>query len=98
MKQPVLDWEGIKAEIRRRGSNLSELAKEHGFDKSTFTHVKTKHHRQAEEAIAAFIDCEARDLWPNRYLITKPRVISSRYKRLLQSKKSKARTDMEKAA
>lgn len=86
--EPALDWEGIKAEIRRRGSTLVELAKEHGFHVSTFTHVKTKHHREAETIIAAFIDKEPQELWPRRYLIKKSRTVSSRYRRLLESKKS----------
>jgi|GEM_PF-1356830 len=86
--KPALDWEGVKAEIHRRGSTLVELAKENGFHISTFTHVKTRHHRAAETIIAAFIDRNPRELWPGRYLTKKSRVLSNRYRRLSEGKKS----------
>lgn len=98
MSKPLLDWPGVIAEIKRRGFSLSELARENGYHPSTFVQVKTKCHFRAQSIIAACIDKDPRDIWPNRYLIQKPRIVSNRYKALLESKKSNGLVDMEKAA
>ncbi|KAA6405782.1 helix-turn-helix domain-containing protein [Candidatus Tokpelaia sp.] len=87
---PILDWEAIKAEVHRRGSNLTELARENCLSDSTCRRVKHVTHRKAQEIIAAFIEQRPEDLWPQRYLARKPRVISNAYKKFLKEKKSDA--------
>lgn len=98
MSKTKFDWPGIIAEIKRRGFSLSELARENGYHPSTFVQVKNKCHYKAQSIIAACIDQDPRIIWPDRYLIKKPHVISNRYRALLESKKSAANVDMEKAA
>jgi len=98
MREPALDWHGIVAEVRRRGFSMSELARVHGYHPSLFNHVKTKCHYQAQTIIAACIDKEVWELWPERYLTYKPQDISNRYRELLESKKIKVDADMGSAA
>lgn len=98
MSKTKLDWPGIIAEIKRRGFSLSELARENGYHPSTFVQVKNKCHYKAQSIIAACIDQDPCLLWPDRYLIKKPHILSNRYKAILESKKSNALIDMEKAA
>ena len=98
MSKPILDWPGIIAEIKRRGFSLSELARENGYHPSTFVQVKTKCHFRAQSIIAACIDLDPREVWPNRYLTHKPHILSNRYKALLESKKANTDIGMENAA
>jgi len=98
MTEPVLDWHGIVAEVRRRGFSLSDLARKHGLHPSTFNHVKTKRNYQAQLIIASCIDMEVWELWPERYLSYKPQKFSSRYLELLESKKCTSHIDMGTAA
>jgi len=98
MKEPVLDWHGIVAEVRRRGFSLSDLARKHGLHPSTFNHVKTKCNYQAQLIIAACIDMEVWELWPERYLSYKSQNFSSRYLELLESQKCDFENNMGSAA
>lgn len=81
----MMDWEDIKAEIRRRGSTLSQLAKENGYSPAVFSLVKNRPHKKAEKAIAAYIGKNPEILWPKRYA-QKPRLITNAYKAILKAK------------
>jgi len=89
-----MDWEAIKAEIHRRHSSVSELARDCGVSVSVFSQVKKKHNKRAEAAIAAFIERTPQELWPERYH-KRPRVISNAYKKLLARKKSDAMSSVD---
>ncbi|MDR5655489.1 helix-turn-helix domain-containing protein [Ruixingdingia sedimenti] len=66
-KQPVMDWQAIKAEIHRRGMTLTELSRRAGLHPSVCRKVPTVTHYSAQSAIAEFIDQKPQDLWPDRY-------------------------------
>jgi len=99
MKPLVWDWPAIKAEIQRRGSTLTELALENGLPENACRMVKHYPNRRVQAIIAAFIDDEPENVWPDRYSKKrKPRILSSRYRALLESKKSNASINMSEAA
>ena len=97
-KNHPYDWQDIKAEIHRKGMTLTALAELYGLNASACRKVKTAANQKAQAAISDFLQIPVEQLWPNRYPVRKPHILSSRYQALLESKKSNALVDMEKAA
>lgn len=97
-KQPALDWQGIKAELHRRGMTLTELAKRSGFDPSTCRKVNTSTHYAAQEAIAKFIGHKPEELWPDRYPKGKSRILDTTKFPAVTSQKSQRTADIRGAA
>ena len=97
-KNHSYDWQDIKAEIHRKGMTLTALAEIYGLNASACRKVKTAANQQAQAAISDFLQIPVEQLWPNRYPVRKPHILSNRYKAILESKKSAANVDMEKAA
>jgi Ner family transcriptional regulator len=61
------DRHAIKAEIHRRGSSLSAIARDAGLDDSTTRKALRERMPAGEAAIAAFLGVSPSDLWPDRY-------------------------------
>jgi Ner family transcriptional regulator len=64
------DWhpEDIKAEIRKRGLSVSQLAREHGYENPrTFLNVLRTSYPKVERIIATFLEVEPAVIWPSRY-------------------------------
>lgn len=60
--------EDIKAEVRKRGSNLSALAFAADMNKQTLSLALTARvSAKAEQVIANFLDLPAAQIWPSRY-------------------------------
>lgn len=60
--------EDIKAEVRKRGSNLSALAFSVDMNKQTLSLALTgRVSAKAEQVIADFIGMPAAEIWPSRY-------------------------------
>lgn len=97
-KQPVMDWQAIKAELHRRGMTLTELGKRNGINPGTFRSVPTRTHYAAQAAIAEFIDQKPEDLWPDRYPKGGPRILDTAKFPPVASQKSVAVDDSRKVA
>lgn len=54
----------VVAAVRKRGSSLAAIAKDHGLSRQTLYWALTKPHRRANNAIAAFLDLSLHQLWP----------------------------------
>ena len=78
-KRPAWDQHSIKAELHRRGMTLSALAETIGMKPNSFGHVWKHTNRKAEKAIADFLAVPVEQLFPDRYPITKARILSSRH-------------------
>lgn len=63
------DWhpEDIKAAIRKRGTNLTRLARQIGLRPQAFAHVLRQPREAAERVIAEAIGVPASVIWPSRY-------------------------------
>jgi Ner family transcriptional regulator len=59
--------EDIKAEIRKRGSTMNDLARERGLPTSTVRNALTRPVFSGEVAIAEFLGVPAHQLWPDRW-------------------------------
>lgn len=90
MAKTPLDWAEIRAEITRRGATFDSLAKDNGVSRSLLTHTKTRPNRRAEAIIAAFIDREPAELWPERYQKPERPPIGAAYKQLVKENSGKA--------
>ena len=97
-KQPIMDWQAIKAEIHRRGMTLTELAKRNGMHPTLCRQVSSRTNRKAQQAIADFIGQKPEDLWPDRYLNGKHRILDTTKFPPVASQKSGAVTDNRKVA
>lgn len=68
--RPVTDWhpEDIKAEIRKRGVSVAELARANGYHSPrTFMNVLRMPYPKVERIIAEFLEVEPQAIWPSRY-------------------------------
>ncbi|UXN07544.1 helix-turn-helix domain-containing protein [Bartonella sp. HY761] len=92
------DWQDIKAALHRKGMTFTALAELYDLNPAACRKVKNSVNQKAQAAIADFLKIPAEELWPDRYPIQKPTILSSRYKAMLESKKSNVVADMEKAA
>ena len=97
-KQPIMDWQAIKAEIHRRGMTLTELAKRNGMHPTLCRQVSSRTNRKAQQIIADFIGQKPEDLWPDRYLNGKHRILDTTKFPPVASQKSGAVTDSRKVA
>lgn len=60
--------EQIKAAIRMRGATLSELAGRIGVTPAALgMAIRTRSSERIENAIAAFLEQPAREIWPDRF-------------------------------
>jgi len=65
----VKDWhpEDIKAEIRKRGVTLADIARSAGIGGNALRLALTLPRRDAERAIAGFLGLHPKITWPSRY-------------------------------
>lgn len=77
---PHRDWhkEDIKAEIRKRGTTMNALARDHGLPASTVRNALARPVFSGEVVIATFLGIPAHILWPDRWT-TDGRRIRPRY-------------------
>ena len=59
--------EDIRAEVRKKGGTLTNLALSNGLSESACRVALTRRGFFAEQIIARFIDVPAKTLWPDRY-------------------------------
>lgn len=97
-KQPTLDWQGIKAELHRRGMTLTELSVRAGLHPSVCRKVNARAHYGAQEAIAAFIGQKPEDLWPDRYPRKRASILDTAKFPPMASQKADATADKRAAA
>ena len=97
-KQPIMDWQAIKAEIHRRGMTLTELAKRNGMHPTLCRQVSSRTNRKAQQAIADFIGEKPEDLWPDRYPMGKPRILDRAKFPPVTSQKSDGAADSRRVA
>ncbi|QRG10245.1 helix-turn-helix domain-containing protein (plasmid) [Xanthobacter dioxanivorans] len=57
----------IRAEVQRRGSNLTAIATAAGIDPSACRSALVRRHLAGERAIAEFLGLQPEALWPTRY-------------------------------
>lgn len=63
------EWhpQDIMAAVRKKGSNLQRLAREHGFAKTSFNRALTSRFPNAHAIIAAYLGVSRGELWPQWY-------------------------------
>ncbi len=66
-RQRSWDRHAIMAEIRRRGGNLRQIAREAGLEKSACSAALIRPLPAAEAAIADYLGLTLNELWPDRY-------------------------------
>ena len=57
----------IKAEVRMRGTNLTQLGLEHGLHRTTLTKALYEPQPKAENVIAEFLGVPLHEVWPGRW-------------------------------
>lgn len=57
----------IIAAVRKRGSNLQRLARDHGFARDTFNKALSRRYPNAHAIIADFLGVSRGVIWPNWY-------------------------------
>lgn len=64
-----MDWhaEDLKAVIRKRGANLSVIARENGLKPQAVAHALFRPDARAECAISNFLRVPPQSIWPSRY-------------------------------
>lgn len=65
------DWhrEDIMAAIRKKGTTLAELGRHHGYENPTALYnVFHKRYPKVEQIISAFLEVDASEIWPSRYI------------------------------
>lgn len=64
------DWhkEDIKAALRKRGTNMNELARQHGYRNFSAIRQALQHaYPRAERIIASALGVPPEQIWPSRY-------------------------------
>lgn len=64
------DWHpaDIRAAIVKRGANIAELARHHGYTSATpFYNAMKISYPKIERIIADFLDTRPEEIWPSRY-------------------------------
>lgn len=64
------DWhpEDIKAEIRKRGSTVAQLARNSGLSKQALGQcIERRASERGDQIIAEFLDLKPHQIWPSRY-------------------------------
>lgn len=59
--------EDIKAAVRKSGTNLQRLAREHGFARATLNHALTERWPAAHLVIAQHLGVSRFEIWPQWY-------------------------------
>ncbi|MGQ3663259.1 helix-turn-helix domain-containing protein [Citrobacter braakii] len=59
--------EDIKAEVRKRGTNLSQLSRDNGLAESTLRNTLRYHWPKGERIIAGVLGVAPEEIWPSRY-------------------------------
>ena len=77
MTEPILDKQGIIAEIHRNGETLQNLSLKNGLAKSSCSAALHVPVPAANQAIAKFIGRTVHDLWPDWYHEDGTRIPSS---------------------
>ena len=71
--------EDIKAEIRKRGYSLTELAEINGLAKQSISEaIRMRSSARAEKVIAELLEMKAREIWPSRYRADGKRIMLRR--------------------
>ncbi|WP_426111254.1 helix-turn-helix domain-containing protein [Pseudomonas sp. DSP3-2-2] len=60
-------WEWIKFQLRVRGTNLAELAREHKLNERAIRNAKLRPYPRVERAIALALGLKPIQLWPERW-------------------------------
>ncbi|WP_397458179.1 transcriptional regulator [Pseudomonas asplenii] len=60
-------WEWIKFQLRLRGTNLAELARDHGLNDRAIRNAKKRPYPSVERAIAKALGLEPVQIWPERW-------------------------------
>jgi Ner family transcriptional regulator len=97
-KTPALDWEGIKAELHRKGMTFGELSTRSGLTRTACGKVKSSTSYPAQKAIADFIGYKPEDLWPSRYPKGGPRILDTKKYPPVDRQKSTTAADKSAAA
>lgn len=68
MTHPV-PWhpQDIVAAVRKKGSSLQKLGREHGFSRETFNRATKEQFPRAHQVIADFIGVPRQNIWPQFY-------------------------------
>ena len=68
-KEKVQDWHPIDlgGAVRKAGSSLCRLARQHGLHSSTVRMALYKPYPKSERIIAEFLKIPAQTIWPSRY-------------------------------
>lgn len=63
------DWhkEDIKAEVRKKGTTMSELARANGYNPRTFSNVFNLKYPKVQRIIAEYLGHNPEEIWPSRY-------------------------------
>ncbi|OTA18132.1 DNA-binding protein [Xenorhabdus beddingii] len=63
------DWHSadIIAELKKRGTTLSEVSREAGLASSTLANALQRHWPKGERLIAAALERTPEEIWPSRY-------------------------------
>jgi Ner family transcriptional regulator len=78
----------VMTQLRLRGTNLSQLAREHGLHSQVFSLALRGPHARAEEVIAEALGTTPRVLFPERFTANGVRI----YRRRLQPSKPPSRS------
>lgn len=60
-------WPRVKAAVEEAGSNLAEIGRREGVDRSCLAKVKTCRLYRMQAAIARVIGVPPQEIWPSRY-------------------------------
>lgn len=96
--KPLMDWEGIKAEVHRRKMTLTKLAELNGFHPTLIRKVKDTKLYEAQAVLADFIGQKPEDLWPDRYPKKTSGIFDSAKWSGLKGQKKSAKVNTEIAA
>ena len=61
------DHQRILAEIRRRGSTISQLSRDHGLSRGTLQQVFYRRYPKGQAIVAAAVERSRHELWPHWY-------------------------------
>ncbi|CDL81429.1 helix-turn-helix domain-containing protein [Xenorhabdus szentirmaii] len=63
------DWHSadIIAELKKRGTTLSEVSRKAGLASSTLANALQRHWPKGERIIAAALELSPEEIWPSRY-------------------------------
>ncbi len=88
----------IKCALEEKGMTLTGLAELKGIDPRTFRSVWKRTVRSAERALAEYLGVPVAELFPDRYPIRKPSILSTENAALIASQKEARDADRRAAA